>query len=206
MKNIFTANSSIHKTAYLNWRTSKDESIENMLVLADGFLCSAIELSKVCIKDNTDKKADILIFPILTNANHGIELYLKAMIWTINILTGSEFKIEGQHNIKQMYETVQAKILDLKGVEWLQHFKDENQSLTEYIEELFSLLGQKGKSSNMDFSRYPFTSRYENHFYIDCLKNVVIDLENFIIRFETIKEVLDNIASYFFYQELKKSW
>src|SRR5690625_6409664 len=38
----------------------------------------AITMSKKCLSGNEDKKADVLIFPILNNANHGIELYLKS--------------------------------------------------------------------------------------------------------------------------------
>ena len=42
MKKIFTGNEDFNKTAFLNWRTSKHEDIGNMLVLAEGFLSSAI--------------------------------------------------------------------------------------------------------------------------------------------------------------------
>ena len=58
----------------------------------------------------------------------------------------------------------------------------------------------------MDFSRYPITNDYENHFYIDRLDNVKIDLEKLVLRLEKIKQVLDERASYFFYQELKGEW
>ena len=203
---IFSGNEDINKTAFLNWRTSKQEDIENMLVLAKGFLDSAVQLAKDCLNNNDDKQADILIFPILTNANHGIELYLKSLIWTLNKLLKFEFKIEGSHNIQQMYQTVEAKIKKYKDNEWVKHFKEENLNLTEYIDELFAVISVTGKKDNMDFSRYPLTNRYENHFYIDKLGNVEVDLENFIKRFERIKEVLDERASYFFYQELNGYW
>ncbi|MCB9301807.1 MAG: hypothetical protein H6566_14265 [Lewinellaceae bacterium] len=206
MKKIFTGNEDFNKTAFLNWRTSKHEDIGNMLVLAEGFLSSAIELSKTCIKDNKDKKADMLIFPILMNANHGIELYLKSLIWTLNKLTNSKFKIEGKHDIQQMFQTVQAKIKDYKDNDWLASFNEKNQNLAEYIDELFLLISTAGDKDNMDFSRYPITKKYENHFYVDSLNNVEIDLENFAERFEQIKEALDERASYFFYQELKGEW
>ncbi len=205
-KKIFTINDNVNKTAYLNWRTSSKEDIGNILVLAEGFLSSAIELSINCIKDNHDKKADKLIFPILHNANHGIELYLKSLIWTINKLTDSDFKIEGNHNIQQMFQTVQEKIKKFKDNDCLNHFNEKNENLSEYIDELFSLIKITGKKDNMDFSRYPITNKYENHFYIDNLDNIEIDLENFVERFSKIKEALDERASYFFFQELKGEW
>jgi len=203
---IFSNNEDINKIAFLNWRTSMHEDIGNMLALAEGFLDSAIQLAKDCLNNNDDKKADILIFPILTNANHGIELYLKSLIWTLNRLLKSELKIEGSHNIQQMYQTVEAKIESLKDADWLSHFRKQNLNLAEYIEELFDLISVTEKKDNMDFSRYPLTNKYENHFYIDRLDNVKIDLENFVERFERIKESLDERASYFFYQELKGEW
>lgn len=205
-KKIFTGNQDIDKTAFLNWRTAKSEDIGNMLALAEGFLSSAIELSKKCIENNEDKKADMLIFPILTNANHGIELYLKSIIWTLNRLMKSDQKIEGSHNIQQMFQTVQAKIKEYKDNDWLKSFNEQNKNLSEYIDELFSLIRTVGKKDNMDFSRYPITNKYENHFYVDSLENVKIDMENFVERFQNIKEELDERASYFFYQELKGDW
>lgn len=185
-KKIFERNDDIDKTAFLNWRTAGHEDIGNMLVLADGFLSSAVELAKKCLENNSDKKADILIFPILHNANHGIELYLKSLIWTLNKLTNSDFKIEGKHNIQQMFQTVQAKIKDCKDNDWLKHFNEQNKNLSEYITELFSHITTVGNKDNMDFSRYPITNKYKNHFYVDSLNNIEIDLENFIQRFEQI--------------------
>ncbi len=84
MQPIFSRNINIDKIAFLNWRISQNSDIRNLLNLADGFLISAIELAKHCLENNEDKRADILIFPILTNANHGIELYLKSLNWTLN--------------------------------------------------------------------------------------------------------------------------
>lgn len=206
MKDIFSYNVDINKNAFLNWRTSNFEDIGNMLVLAEGFLDSAIVLAKECLNNNTNKKADILIFPILTNANHGVELYLKSIIWTLNKLEKSELKIEGSHNIQQMYQTVQAKIKSYQGCESLMHFNELSLNLKEYISELFSILSLDGKKHNIDFSRYPMTNKYENYFYIDSLNNIEIDLENFVLRFQIIKDTLDERASYFFFQELKGEW
>jgi hypothetical protein len=206
MKKIFQGNEDIDKSAFLNWRTSSREDIGNLLVLAEGFISSSIQLCEVCLTDNQDKKADSLIFPILHNANHGIELYLKAMIWTLNKLEGKDLKIEGKHNIQQMFLTLRSKINSYKNNEWLKHFDQQNEKLDKYISELFDLISGYGKGDNMDFSRYPITNKYDNHFYIDCLDNIEIDLENLKEQLIIIKESLDERASYFFYQELNGEW
>lgn len=206
MSKIFIGNIDYTKSAFLNWRTSSKEDIGNLLVLANGFLTSSIQLCQACLAENNDKKADVLIFPILHNANHGIELYLKAMIWTLNRLIGNNFKIEGKHNIQQMFATIQCKIRTYKDTQWLNHFNVQNENLSEYIIELFQMISGYGKGDNMDFSRYPITDKYENHFYIDRLNNVEINLENLSERLKIIKDALDERASYFFYQELKGEW
>ena len=128
------------------------------------------------------------------------------MNWILNKLQHSDNRIEGKHNIKQMFETAQAKIKTIKGNKCSNHFNVQNKNLAEYINELFSLISGYGKGDNMDFSRYPITGKYENHFYIDRLDNIEIDLENFVKRFESIKEALDERTSYFFYQEIKEDW
>ena len=206
MKPIFSGNSDFEKSAFVNWRTSKHEDIQNMLVLAEGFLSSAIELAKVSLTDNSDKKADMLIFPILTNANHGIELYLKSLVWTLNKLLNSQYKIEGKHNIKQILETAKAKIKEYKGQETLDYFNLQTEDLQNYISELFAKIQATPQKDKMDFSRYPFDEKYSNHFYVDEIGNIEVDLENFVLRFEKILETLDERVSYFFYQELNQEW
>ena len=202
MEGIFKENEDYYKSAFLNWRVSKNEDIKNLLALAESFLDSSIELIKSCLKDNSDKKADGLIFAILTNANHGIELYLKAMIWTFNSLIGNNKKFDGGHNIKQLLQTLQCRIKEHKGQKKLIFFNETNKDLIEYINELFKLID----GSHMDFSRYPISTKGENHFYVDSLDNVAIDLENVLLKFSNIKESLDERASYFFYQVLNGEW
>lgn len=70
----------------MNWRTSWRDASDSMVELANGFIDAALELSQSCIDDNSHKKADILVFPILFNANHGIEVYLKSICWCLNQL------------------------------------------------------------------------------------------------------------------------
>ncbi|MCO5946619.1 hypothetical protein [Mucilaginibacter flavidus] len=206
MQPIFSRNHDIDKIAFLNWRISKEDDIRNMKNLADDFMMSAIELSKLCLIDNRHKRADVLIFPILTNVNHGIELYLKSITWTLNILLGSNQRIEGSHNIKQIFETVKSKIKLYKGNIKLKNFNDATRGLDAYITELFDKLNSTPQNDNMDFSRYPFDKKYDNHFYVDAVGNVEVDLENFVLRFEEIRKNLESISDYLFYQELNQDW
>lgn len=58
----------------------------------------------------------------------------------------------------------------------------------------------------MDFSRYPFNTKYVNHFYIDDFDNVVIDLENFLLRFKEIGTNLNRIAEHYLYDFLEADY
>lgn len=206
MQPIFSRNIDIDKIAFLNWRIEEGEDIRNLLNLADGYLLSAIELANACLANNTHKRADILIFPILNNANHGIELYLKSMLWIINKLTESEQKLEGKHNIKQIFETLKSKVKSYKGQLRLKDFNEATKELWNYIEELFEKLNATTKNDKMDFSRYPFSLNYENHFYVLASGTIEIDLENFINRFEIIKKSLESLSDLLYYQELNAEW
>jgi hypothetical protein len=206
MQPIFSRNADYTKIAFLNWRIEDGDDIRNMLNIAEGYLEAAVELAKVCLYDNDDKKADILIFPILTNANHGIELYLKAITWILNLLLETDRKIEGKHNIKQIFQTVRSKIKLYNGNLSLDHFNEATKELESYINELFEKVEATEKDDKMDFSRYPMSNNYDNHFYVDTIGTVEIDLENFANRFEVIKDKLKSISDFLIYQELHHDW
>jgi hypothetical protein len=199
MKPIFTRNVDIRKTAFVNWRISTNDDIANLHVLADGFLSAAIDLAKTAVNNNSDNKADKLIFPILMNANHGIELYLKAIGWTLNKLNEVDNRIEGKHNIDQIFRNVCGKVYKYGGLSDARHFATCMNDLKLYIKELISTIKATDKKDKMDFSRYPIDDKYENHFYVDELYNVEIDLVNFIQRFENIKENLEDRAWHYYY-------
>ncbi|GGB64530.1 hypothetical protein GCM10007424_00540 [Flavobacterium suaedae] len=201
MKAIFSENVDVTKSAFLNWRTSSNKSIDNFIVMADGFLRSSLELAQICLADNSDYKADALIFPILHNANHGIELYLKAFIMTLNQLLKNS-RIERGHNIQQFLQTVKSRIKDYGGAKELKYFNQETKMLQLYIAELFAITKASNKDDKMDFSRYPLNNANINHFYVDELNNVTIDLENFVQVFKNIHLTLDERISYYYYYNL----
>ncbi|WP_311952841.1 hypothetical protein [Mucilaginibacter terrae] len=204
MKPIFSRNDDVDKIAFLNWRIEED-NILNMLNIADGFLTAAVQLAEYSLIDNTHKQADITIFAILTNANHGIELYLKAITWTLNKIIGSESRIEGSHDIEQIYKTVRAKIKKYGGQLSLKEFNNQTAGLVSYIDELYAKI-KTGNNDNMDFSRYPINTKYAPHIYVSQVGNVEVDLENFVSRFKEIYEALENISSFLYHQELKQDW
>ena len=53
------------------------------------------------------------------------------------------------------------------------------------------------KMKNMDFSRYPFNTDDEYHFYIENYGNEVVDLKMFVEVFKKIGDNLNCIAGYY---------
>ncbi|WP_152542449.1 hypothetical protein [Pedobacter sp. V48] len=206
MKPIFSRNEDIDRIAFLNWRISKDRHIQNLTNIAEGYLTAAIRLARLCLINNNDKSADIVIFPILMNANHGIEIYLKAIMWSLNVIMKSDARIDRGHNLLQLYRSVRSKIKSYGGNLTLKDFNEATAGLLNYLEELFEKTKGTDKKDNMDFSRYPFNTSYENHFYVEKFGNTEVDLENFVVRFEEISVVLDNIASFLYEHEIPEDF
>ena len=212
MKEVFTYNRDIDKTAYLNWRTENHEPIHNMNVIADGYMQSSLILAKRCLEDNTDKKADILIYPMLFSVNQAIELYVKSICWSVNILLGYKSSYKENHDIRGIWLTAKQKISELgfniSGSNEVV-FKDMIKVLDSYLDELYRKIGKNGDINiafyNIDFSRYPLNNKQEKHFYVEQYDNVVVDLENFIDVFVNIYDCLSRLAGYY-YELVLESW
>lgn len=197
MKAIFSYNADINKNAYMNWRTNRFNHIQNMHVIAEGFINSAITIAKTCLNDNHDKKADMLIFPIIFNLNHGIEVYLKAMCWSLNHLLNKAETFETSHNLKNLINETKKLIVEFdhrtEALQW-------SVKLEKYINELYTKIEtvkDNGKKVyDITFARYSLTRDLEPQFYITEFNNVVIDLENFVQFFNDVYKDLDNMSSY----------
>ena len=205
-KKVFSYNIDINKTAYMNWRMSKYSKLNNMINVAKGYHNAALILTKDCIEDNIGKKADIVIFPIIFNANQAIELYLKSTMWSINILLGTKDTFVGKHDVWQIFTELKPKVEKFeksnKTVENVEKFRSFTENLVEYLNEVKELAEYddgKRKRDGMEFPRYPITVKKDNHFYVDTYDNVVVDMVNFFERFSEILENLNAIADYYYY-------
>ncbi|MCS6596046.1 hypothetical protein [Bacillus cereus] len=223
MKKIFSNNPDIDKNAFMNWRTHSGDPIHNMIVVAEGFRDSALLLVKDVLKNNTDKKADNLIFPILFNANHSIEVYLKSICWTQNLLLNKSDTFNGNHNLKGLFTKVVDLENELNIIGDKSVFNKELNNLEAYIDELYEKIERTITKNNgnekiiheITFCRYALTNDMEPQFYIDTFDNVVVDLENFLKIFEQIFKTLDSLSTHYielycakqeFYAENASDW
>lgn len=192
------------KTAFLNWRFFRDNSPNSFFTLGEGYIMSAVELLKNSIDHNDDKRADILIFPILHNFNHGLELYLKGLLWTTNLLLQNGRELEGNHNIQQIFFMLRSRIEEYKNGQFLKGFNEDFKPLRLYMEELYQNTKGNDKNDQMDFSRYPLNKHNLEHFYIIQEGNVEIDLITLTDRIEIINKSLVSTSELLFWLELKQ--
>jgi hypothetical protein len=201
-RKVFQGNPDFNKSAFVNWRVDKDDPIGNLISMGQGFIKSSKFTLELCIKDNSDKIGDELIFPILTNLNHGIELYLKALIWTLNNIQSNESIFPKTHNLYNLMIHSLERIEDLDGKEALEEFTQTSITLLDYIKEINETIKTDSNSGNLDFSRYPFSRKLENHFYLNTYQNVEIDMPNLLEIINKIETILDDRVNYFYYHRL----
>ncbi len=200
---IFIGNKNFRKSAFLNWRMDSGE-ILNVFNMAEGYFQSAIILTEKALEDNRDKKADIIIFPILTCFNHGIELYLKGLTYIFNKILDNTISVDGTHNLKQLFNTLRARIKDLEGEKVSNQFKKNFIELSDYIDELTGKINASPKNDKMDFSRYPYTKKEENHFYAEGFSNVEVDLENLLELMKLLHKKFDSFSTNLYYDKIEK--
>ena len=195
MKDIFSYNFDLSRNAYLNWRTDKVDQAHNLYVLASDYSDGAVFLVNVILEDNRDKKADALIMPIMYCIDQSIEVYLKAIIRRIEMITGEARSNFKTHDIKELYNALKGHIKKIKvktsGLQKLLL------PLSTFIDELYSRIqttSENGKDSlGIDFARYPIKVDGTPHFYITADENVVIDVENLERRFIEIRNCLESL-------------
>lgn len=173
---IFQYNADIDKTAYLNWRTGfARTSRKQFIVIGEAFFSTAYNLIQQCLLDNSDKKADSWIFPIMFNIIHGIEVYLKAIIAAISVVLNKKRGMaDGGHDLKILCATAKNLIIEYK-------IRDKNKTteqmfqglkvVEKFIDNIYE------KTDDMTFARYPLAKNGQGHFYIETFENEVIDLE-----------------------------
>lgn len=194
---IFKYNIDIKKNAYLNWRTERNNDVHNLSTLANGYFLAAKILVDECLEDNVDKKADVVIFPILHSVIHGTEIYLKSIYTVLATWLERDTKYMKGHDIRQQYQMVIKIIEDFERArnnhEDIREIKSQFNVVIEFVDGIYE------KTKKMDFVRYPIDHNKEKHFYIDQLDNVVVDLENFRCLIDELHDVLSRFSKYYLY-------
>ena len=189
---IFQYNSDIDKTAYLNWRTGfARTSRRQFVVIGEAFFSTAYNLIQQCLFDNSDKKADSWIFPIMFDIVHGIEVYLKAINAALSVVLNKERGVaEGGHDLKALCGTARNLIIEYKN----QYKNTTTEQMFQAIKVVDKfIVNIYQKTDDMTFARYPLAKDKQGHFYIDTFENEVIDLEILLEQIVYVYKMLDFI-------------
>jgi len=191
MPTIFQYNPDIDKNAYMNWRMDRRNSRRQFVVIGEAYFSTAHNLVQQCLIYNTDKKADLWIFPILFNIVHGIEVYLKAINASLKcVLKKDRTAIEGGHDIRQLCCVSKKLLLEYKKSNKC-GTTNEMYSAIEVIENFIANIYKK--TNDMTFARYPMAKDKNDHFYVQAFENEVVDLEILNQQIVIVYKLLDFI-------------
>lgn len=175
LDSIFKYNKDISKGAYLNWRMSHSSDRNQFNVMGKAFSSAAYNLLQQCLIDNSDKKADIWIFPILFDFLHGIELCLKAINVSLSTVLNKECNItEGGHDLRTLCGFV-SNLIDeyskITSANEALRMQEGIKVIKNFIKKVYA------KTSDITFARYPVTQKKQGQFYTNPSDNEVVDLE-----------------------------
>lgn len=203
MKPLFSPNpKTVNYTAFVNWRVQLQEGPHNLIVLGDGFFDSAIILIEHALRNNTNKIADSIIFPMIHNINHAIELHLKAIEYSLNCQLQNGRLFSGGHDVLQLLQTVLSRIEDIEGKRKSNEYGKIIVVLSNYINEIYHKVDKVTNDKKLEFSRYPVMSnKRDAHFYIKATENVEIDLENYLKIVHDMRNILKQMLDEFYFNK-----
>lgn len=107
-----------NEKAYLNWMTSNKSNHDLLQRQAEPYMVSAKILSEICLIDNSDRKADTWIFPILSLFCQGYELYLKAIRSILCLLSKKNDTNDNQNisNNQDIFDMLTILSYDIKEI------------------------------------------------------------------------------------------
>ena len=156
--------------SYLNWRMNGAKESLKYKEIGEGFFISAIVQLERCLEYNGDRKGDALIFSVLFNLTHALELYLKALIilchenrYSLSIKTKT-------HNVISLSNDLKRELNSEYNDLYMIGCKDFD-FITKLIDYVFSY------TKDPTFARYPFDNNNKEQFYVNSKNNIVIDME-----------------------------
>ena len=188
------------QTALLNWPMGKHDMPENFYKMAHGYQQAAMIIVKDLLRENRNKPADKISFPLLFLLNQSGALYLKSIMLYLYLPNGktlNESKIKTQlkgHEIETLigYLRDEAREFD-KSI----NINDWLKELLSYSKELSNLASDKQKKKIFDSMRYPADLDLQGFFYADTYENVPFNLARCYEQFDIIFQRLDGMQQKF---------
>lgn len=199
---VFVMGRSPYTTAYLNWRTESYELTNQLLAISQGYIQGAKILTRSCLSDNVSHQADALIFPIMLDIVHTLELLFKSLnvfscdlIYFLENGNRSPTRVRNSHYINQLQLECLSDLKKLKNkLNDLKYPSDEVQDVIKLINSLKPLINDIFLQTNdMASFRYPVENRTgDNQFYNDgSFENNEVDLEILYSTIVYIEYIVD---------------
>ena len=154
-----------NKYAFLNWdfdnslggKNNVPQFIQDNFVMGNAYIGNAVlSLYSILYSGNYCSTADVLIFPIMFELWHGVELWLKSSVDAIYYFLGINNKIKKSHKIYEYLEVLEEELKKL-GME---------QTIDIALPELIKLIKEFQRvNANFDFARYSFNGKRTYQFY-----------------------------------------
>lgn len=153
--------------AFLNWRfddamgendkNNPVQIINDNFEMGKAYMANAVlGLYSILYNGNRYYVADMLVFPILFDVWHGVELWLKSSINAIYFFIHSEEKLNNNHGIYEYLNILKCELSRL----------NMNKSIEIALSELSVLIEElKRVNAHFDFARYSFGKNGEYQFY-----------------------------------------
>lgn len=155
---------------------------------------SAVILSSLLDSTNYDNEADTMIFPVLFDLWHGLELLLKSGNMMCDLYLGDPVSNYSKHKIDDYSDQFRSKMKRL-GFRKL----DSNQlkEMIEFIDDC------KSRNANFDFARYTNKSNGTKQFYNTpddqgYVQNVIVDLRELARVIISVTTNVKNVVDYLF--------
>jgi len=165
-------------TAMLNWRLDYYKDCKTMQIAYDfltfgkAYLANAIiSLDTLCKSENIYNQADVLIFPILFDVWHSLELLLKSGKLLCKLINepAKEHAHDSHHNIYTLFGEFKKEIATL-GLK---------KSAKIYLKEVSALIKEfDTQKANFDFARYSIDKKTDSQFYNRSYKERGVDVKS----------------------------
>ena len=151
--------------AFLNWnfdnslggKDNVSQLIQDNFVMGNAYMGNAVlSLYSILCSGNYCSTADVLIFPIMFDLWHGVELWLKSSVDAIYYILGMDNEVKKNHKIYEYLEVLEKELKKL-GME---------QTVDIALPELIKLIKELQRvNANFDFTRYSFCGKRKYQFY-----------------------------------------
>lgn len=165
--------------AYLNWLVGHEKKALNFKQFGENYLVGCLSMLDVVLKDNSHRLGDRVIYPIIFDAIHGIELYLKAFLFEMKY--DDEAKIWG-HSVKRLLSLVQETSNNEK---YFSLVNPDMRYVELFLDEIFKY------SDDTTFARYPNDRSGYEQFFVNSKNNIIIDMKILRIWIGAIFYILD---------------